>query len=219
MLNLYASPFSPYVTKVQYFLEESGIPYQYHQLNLRDPAGRAEIDRLNPFGKVPTIELNGFTLGESAAILRYLCERFERYDYLPRNLEDQARINALTEFVTSHVAGPVQKLAFNLTYGPRYGFAQPDERAMEMARTELARTLPRFEAVLHGRQFLAGPQLTLADFQTWPLLAENKAAHLSYGDYPAVQAYVDRMAARPAWQKTRADIERRVGEAMKAMGG
>ena len=99
MLNFYGNPVSPYVVKVHYLLEEAGIPYKYHEVNLSDPRSKAELARVNPFGKVPAIELNGFGLGESNAIMRYLVDRYHANNLYPVNLEDRAQVDMVTEFI------------------------------------------------------------------------------------------------------------------------
>ena len=90
MLKFYANPVSPFAAKVHFMLEEVSIPFTYHGLNLRDDKARQELTAVNPFGKVPAIDLNGFKIGESNAILRYLAARFERLRH-PKRAADRSR--------------------------------------------------------------------------------------------------------------------------------
>jgi glutathione S-transferase len=211
MLNFYASPLSPFVTKVHYFLEEAGIPYKYHQVNLRDEKAKAELARVNPFGKVPAIELNGFGLGESNAILRYLIERYQVHQLYPANLEDRAQVDQAFEFVQAHVNRWVMALAWNLGFSAHFG-VPADQHAINEARSQLPGTLARLESYLNGRTYLAGHDFSLADVVLLPALAQHKAAQVSLADYPNVSGWLERASARPAWKKTHAEVERRQAE-------
>src|SRR5687768_3181910 len=102
-LNFHHNPVSTYSHKVQYFLEEAGIPYKAHAVNLLDPAAKQELAKFNPFVKVPAIELNGFALGESTAIIRSLAQRYKTHSFYPANLEDRAQVDMLVDYCTAHV--------------------------------------------------------------------------------------------------------------------
>ena len=211
MLNFYGNPVSPYVAKVHYLLEEAGIPYKYHEVNLSDPRSKAELARVNPFGKVPAIELNGFALGESNAILRYLVDRYHANYLYPANLEDRAQVNMVTEFIQAHVNRWILPLVWNFSAAPRMVLV-PDQAAIAEAQSKLPTGLLRLEQLLSGRTFLAGPEFTLADVVLLPVLAEHKAAQISLRDYPRLAAWYEHASARPAWKKTRDNIASRLAE-------
>ena len=211
MLNFYASPVSPFVTKVHYFLEEAGVPYKYHQVNLRDEVAKAQLAKVNPFGKVPAIEHGGFGLGESNAIIRYVAEKFSVNQLYPANLEDRATVDMVSEFVQGHVNRWILTLAWQLVMAPKWGFPT-DPNAVAEAHNQLPTGLGRLERWLSGRTYLAGPTYSLADVVLLPALAQHQIAGVSLADYPLTRSWYERASARPAWKKTEADIARRIAE-------
>ena len=210
MLKFYANPVSPFAAKVHFMLEEVSIPFTYHGLNLRDDKARQELTAVNPFGKVPAIDLNGFKIGESNAILRYLAARFERFDLYPVNLEDRAQVDAVHEFAQNHLARHLLALAWNLHWAPKFGMPS-DLKAADDARALVLPMLDRFDRAIAGRAYLAGAQLTLADIGLAPFVAWQNYTQVSLRDYPNLQAWSDRVLARPSWKRVAADIEKRLG--------
>lgn len=213
MLNFYANPLSPYATKVHFFLEEAGLPYKYHAVNAQDPKGRELLDKVSPFGKVPAIEHGGFHLSESGAILRYLTARFDLHALYPTSLEERAQVDMTLDFAQLHVSRWLVNLAWHLSVGPKFGMACNDASVAE-AQSNLPVPMQRLERWLGEHSYLAGPDFSLADISAYPFLAQHKMAHVSLSDYPNLAAYIGRVGERPAWKKTAADTERRIGEMM-----
>jgi glutathione S-transferase len=214
MLNFYANPLSPHVAKIHYLMEEAGIHYKYHMVDLRSAAAKVELAKVSPFGKVPAIELNGFCLGESNAVARYLVERYHLNALYPLNLEERAQVDMVYEFVQAHVNRWLQSLTWNLSVAPKFGQV-PDAKAVSDALAQLPTGLARLESWLSGRTYLAGPDFTLADVGLLPTLADYRSAQITLADYPRLHAWLDRVSARPAWKKYQADYVARVDEYLK----
>ena len=94
-LKLYQQITSQPCRAVLSLLHIGKIQYQSISLNLfKDEQKRPEFKAINPFGTVPTLVHNKLALGESNAILSYLCEAFpnELGKYLGSNIEERALI-------------------------------------------------------------------------------------------------------------------------------
>ncbi len=207
-LHLLGNPVSPFSTKVHYFLEETGRPYKYTHVDLAKGEQTTEqFRRLNPFGAVPTIEMNGFSMGESNAILRYLAQRFELDQFYPNNLEDRAQVDQLMEFVSLHVNRYLLSLSWNLHWGPKFGQAA-NQAFIDDARIQLNRHLPKLEKHLIGRSYLAGSNVTLADVTLLPFAAQHELAEVSLTDFHNFKSWLSRMKERAAWKKTQTEIEK-----------
>jgi glutathione S-transferase len=203
MLHLYSHPASPYGQKVQFLLEECGRPYEFHVMegakgDLQSPAFRA----VSPFGLVPAIEVDGFRLAESGAILRYLSQKWQLSSLYPVNLEDRAQVDMVMDYATLHVGRHVSSLAWQLSWSKKRGFPV-NLAAVEEARQALNKHLPRLERYLAERtsSYLVGSQLTLADVSMMPFMSQAVEGELTLRDYPLLSAWLGRMAGRPAWQK------------------
>jgi glutathione S-transferase len=72
-------------------LEEVGVPYEYHKVDLRSEEARIELRKLNPLGKIPYLVDGDVKLCESAAINFYLAEKYKP-EMMPADLADRARV-------------------------------------------------------------------------------------------------------------------------------
>ena len=180
MLKLYGGARSR-ASIVQWYLEELGIPYEFVLLDMQ--AGehlKPDFLAINPIGKVPAIADGEFTLWETGAILLYLAEK---YGQTPLSVEQQALLNQWI-------------LYGNATMGPEvFGEATREK------------TFPRHMAMLNQRfskqPYLLGEEFTVADVALGSLLAYIPfMLKLDFSDYPAVMDYTNRLAERPAFQKT-----------------
>lgn len=202
MLNLYVNPYSTFATKVLYFVEETGKPYKLHVVDLAKGAqNRPDFKRLNFSGKVPAIELDGFAMGESSAIMRYLAQKWQLEAWYPTNLEERARVDQLADYTHQHVSHHLVTLAWHLHLAKQ--FRSPSNPALvEQARNSLLVSLPRLDGWLQGRNYLCAAVPTLADAMFLPFAAMHDVAQVSLRDFPALKAWYGRMASRQAWTRT-----------------
>jgi glutathione S-transferase len=179
MLKLYGGQFSR-ASIVQWYLEELGIPYEYVLLDMK--AGdhkQPDFLSINPVGKVPAIVDGDFTLWESGAILLYLAEK-----YSDPNLSLEAR-SQINQWI----------LYGNATMGPEIFSEATRESGFSRHMTVLNQHLDQ-------HPYLLGDQFSAADVAVGALLAYIPLMlKLEFNDYPAVQAYVQRLSDRPAYQK------------------
>jgi len=177
-------------------LEECGAPYEYHKVDFRDAAARAEYLKVNPLGKVPFIVDGDLRLHESIAINFYLAER-----YAPQlwssDVADRARIYAWSLWGISTLQPEIARVM-------RHGSMLPPEQRvaheLETGGKMTQRYIDDLEQALPASGFLAGGKLSVADLNvgsTVNLAAAFGAAKLG----PRVQAWLDALKARPAWKK------------------
>jgi GSH-dependent disulfide-bond oxidoreductase len=206
-LQLYSTP-TPNGVKVSIMLEETGLPYEPHFINIgQNETWGPEFLSLNPNGKIPAIldpdgpDGKPFGLFESGAILIYLAEKTGQF--LSR--EPRARMETI-QWVMWQMGG----------LGPMFGqlgffhkFAGKDfedKRPFERYRAESQRLLGVLEDRLDGRQFMMGDQLTIADMAIvgWVrnLIGFYEAGPITgYDKLKAVPAWLERCLARPAVAK------------------
>src|SRR5579883_873877 len=97
MLQIYGTPLSSPTNKVRYVANYLGIPYDFHRVNLAAGEQRKpEFMKINPLGKIPAIQDEGFTLAESNAIIRYLATKNNSNLY-PTDLQQRALVDQRSE--------------------------------------------------------------------------------------------------------------------------
>lgn len=206
-LQLYSS-LTPNGVKASIMLEEIGLPYEGHYIDLgKDETWTPEFLSLNPNGKIPAIiDPDGpggrpLALFESGAILFYLAEKTGKL--LP---QDAARRYETLQWVFFQMAA----------IGPMFGqvgffhkFAGrdiADKRPLERYAKESRRLLGVLDKRLSGQDWIMGADYTIADVATlgWVrnLVGFYGAADLvGYGDFRQVAAWLERGLARPAVQR------------------
>jgi glutathione S-transferase len=153
---------------VQLALEYKAIPYERKVLSFsagdtRKPAFLA----INPRGKVPTIDDDGFVLYESNAIVEYLDEQYAGRGpaLFPGDARQRALVRRLVSEVDSWYSPAVDRLGDEATKKPE----DVDREALAAAKRGVADELSMFARSLRG-DYLAG-SLSAADFALYPLVA------------------------------------------------
>ena len=190
---LYDSPVSGNCYKVRLLLAHLGIPYERRPMDVVDRSNRPEVlGGLNPALRVPTLVLDdGRPLAESGAILWYFGEGTA---FVPDDRYERAQVLQWMFFEQYDHEPAIAVLRFWLAYSGR-----PEAYADRVDERTAAghRALAAMERHLDGRRFFVGGGPTLADIA---LYAYTHVAHeggFDLGAYPAVAAWVDRVAALP----------------------
>lgn len=205
-IQLYSAP-TPNGVKVSIALEELGLPYEAHYVDIgKDETWGPEFLSLNPNGKIPSIidpkGPNGepLALFESGAILLYLAEKTGKL--LP---SDPAKRYETIQWVFFQMAaiGPIfGQLGFFHKFAGR---EIADKRPLERYRAESRRLVGVLEGRLRDRKWIMGNDYTIADISMlgWVrnLIGFYEARELvGFDDFPAVAAWLERGLARPAVQ-------------------
>jgi glutathione S-transferase len=180
MIKLYGGAFSR-ASIVKLYLEELQLPYEFVQLDMqagehREPAFLA----LNPMGKVPTLTDGALTLTESGAILLYLAQKYD--PFYPQTIEQQAEMYQWVLFANSTLATGI--------------FVESNrDREAPILLTPLS---DRFLK----QPFILGESFSVADVAVGSALAfMPMMLKLDLSPYPGITDYLQRLEARPAFQK------------------
>jgi GST-like protein len=206
-LQLYSLP-TPNGVKVSIMLEEIGLPYEPHTINIgANDTWIPEYLALNPNGKIPAIidpdGPGGKPLGlwESGAILIYLAEKTGKL--LPA--DPVARIETIQwVFFQMAAVGPMfgQVGFFHKFAGKDYEDKRPRDRYV----AESKRLLGVLEGRLADRQFIMGDDYTIADIALLGWVRNINGFYeagklVDYASLKHVPAWLDRCLARPAVQR------------------
>ncbi|HEY9279023.1 MAG TPA: glutathione S-transferase family protein [Eoetvoesiella sp.] len=193
MMTLYDSRYSGNGWKVRQLLSHLQIPFERKELNLALGEARTpELLALNPLARVPVLHLeDGRALRESNAILLYLAHGTP---YLP------AGADACTEIL--------QWLFFE-QYDHLKNFARPrflvsiaksasvDSLEVISLLEQGRKALAIMDAHLHGRNYLACDQYTVADIALFPYTAMAPMGGYDLQPYPNVRSWLARVRDQP----------------------
>ncbi|MGD0431691.1 MAG: glutathione S-transferase family protein [Acetobacteraceae bacterium] len=187
MRTLYHLPLSPYARKVRLVLAEKRLPVDLH---VEKPwERRPEYLELNPAGTVPTlVEDNGVIVPDSAVICEYLDEAYPELPLMGDTIVERVEVRRLAAWFDGKFAAEVtQNLLGEKYMRKQAGRGNPESAAIRTGYTALRYHLDYLGWLAENREWLAGPNLSLADFAA--------AAHLSCLDYIGD---VDWRLSRPA---------------------
>lgn len=180
MLKIYGANLSAPANKVRMAANVLGLEYEYVQINIREGEHRTEkYLAINPAGKVPAIDDDGFLLFESDAIIKYLATS-EASTLYTEDIKQRALIDQWLDFVAIHVGGAMGRVLFNRVFAS-FAKIPPDERSLNDGIKFLERFLPVIDQQLSQMKYLAGNQFSLADIS---LLATIDPAEVAGIDMP-----------------------------------
>jgi GST-like protein len=197
MIDLYTWG-TPNGHKIHIMLEETGLPYRVHKINLgAKEQTRPEYLKINPNGKIPAIvDTDGpdgkpLAIFESAAILVHLAQKSGKF--LPT--EPRARYATL-EWLMFQIAniGPMYGQAFHF----RSVAPERVPYAIDRYTNEVGRLLGVLDKRLFEQPYLAGPEYTIADIASWTWVRNSHSFGFNMENYPNVQRWVSTIAERPA---------------------
>lgn len=195
MIKLYTAA-TPNGQKISIFLEEAGLPYEVHAIDLGAKTQKEPwFLKINPNGRIPAIvdDETSQAIFESGAILIYLAEKSGKF--LPTQEPQRSQVLQWLMFQMGGV-GPMQGQAHVfLNYAP-----EKIPFAIERYQKETRRLYEVLETGLQGKDFLAG-DLSIADFATYPWVRGHDWAGVSLDGLDQVQAWLGRMASRPGVQR------------------
>lgn len=201
--------------RVLWLLEELELPYEivHYQRDAKTMLAPPELRAINPLGKSPVVELDGQVLAESAAIIETLNERFDDSHRLspplqPLDGEERLRYRYWLHYAEGSAMPPLLlNLVFSkLRRAPMPFFAKPiargiaDKAVSAFVGPQLALHLDYIESELGKHEWFASDRFTAADIQmSFPV--EAAVARARDRERPRMQAFVERIQARPAYQR------------------
>jgi glutathione S-transferase len=201
-LKLYYHPLSTYSRRVLIAFMEKQIS---HELVMVDMAARKHRDpdylAINPYGRVPTLDHDGFILYESTAILNYLEAIHPHPALIPPGAQQRALVDMHVKLCDLQLTRHAGVIVFPKRFLPKERW---DMTAIASAKAEIEKHLAILEHQLAGRTYLVAEQFTLADICYAPFLEFLPLMEIT--PPPAVAAWTERLLSRPAAIATRPSV-------------
>ena len=190
MLEFYTAP-TPNGWKVAMTLEEMGLDYQLHMVNLSGGEQQEESYlAINPNGRIPAIVDDGFPVFESGAIMLYLAEKTGKL--IPRDVKGRSEVVQWLMFQMAGI-GPMQGQAVVFV---RY-FPEDIPAAKDRYINESRRLYEVLDRRLEGREWLVN-DFSIADIANWSWIRSHKWARVPVEGLDNLSKWMDRMRNRPA---------------------
>jgi glutathione S-transferase len=192
---LYDSPISGNCYKVRLVLAQLGLEYERQTVDVLDRSDRPQLlGGLNPALRVPTLVLDdGRPLAESNAIIWYFGEGTR---LVPDDAYERAQVLQWLFFEQYEHEPAIAVVRFLVVYSGR-----ADELADFIAERRRMgyRALEAMERHLADRTYLVGERYTLADVALYAYTHVAEEGGFDLEPYPAVRAWVERVAAEPGY--------------------
>ena len=188
--------------RVAWTLEEAGLSYDYEKIDLMKGQGNSpEFLAVNPGGKVPVVEDEGFILAESSAICNYVARKVPEKNLIP---EDTAQTRALYDqwciFAMTELEQPLWTIS-------RHTFVYEESRRapaiIPSAKEEFSIALALVNKALEGKSYIVNNQFSIADILTVQSFMWAEAIQLDL-EHDNLRAYKASLMRRPAFVKAMA---------------
>jgi len=170
-LVVYGTPASTYVRTVRLLLEEIAVDYTLHRVDIVNGENKSpEYLAKNPFGKVPTIEVNGELLYETAVITEYLDATLADRKFSFSDPMLQARMRQIMAIIDSYLFSPaIGSIVVQPLIVPSLG-RKTDEAKVKNAIAPAQTAIEAIESLAAGSPYLLGSEASIADFYLIPIL-------------------------------------------------
>jgi glutathione S-transferase len=188
--------------------KELGLDYEHLPIEIGDAGARSpEFLALNPNGRLPFIDDDGFVLFESLAITLYLAKKHPQRGLYPATLQDEAKTWQWSFWAISEVDRGVNIWSLHAVRLPP---AERDAGKRDKALKVLQKPFKVLDAAVSKRDYLLGSRFTVADLNVAAVI--SRAIDMDRSAFPHLKAWLTRCLDRPAARealalKSKADAE------------
>lgn len=186
-MKLYGHPMSNHALRVQALMELNDIPYEFEMIDFDQQQNKTpNFLQLNPNGKVPVIDDDGYVLWESHAIMRYLADKHGLEDWYPKDYKERAHVDMWLDWCHTRLNAEVVTIAFNTFL--RTGATDK----IAAAKDALKSILPILEGVFVNQDYLCGKKQTIADLSLLSSLMYLPMCGFDLSVYPAIYKWQEK---------------------------
>jgi len=199
MLKLWGRINSINVQKVLWALDELKVAHERTDAGMQFGVVNEPFYRkMNPNGRVPTIDDDGFVLWESNAIVRYLAAKHGAGSLWPSDPGQRADADRWMDWTATTLAPAITPVFWGLIRTP------PEKRNTAAIEADAGKTAQAFEVLeqgLEGRDYVAGKSFTMGDIPLGAFVYRWYALEVKRPALKNVEAYYQRLQQRPAYRQ------------------
>ena len=212
VLDLYIDWISQPSRAVAMLLMDNNIEHELHEVDIfKGQTQDADFKQVNPGGKVPAIVDDGFHLGESHTIMRYICATRNLPDhYYPKDEKQRARVDYWLDWHHSNLRHGSVRLIKAYILGPKKNFCQQTiDELIKEGDEVLESSLTFMDETLAEREYIAGDnQISIADIALACEVAMLPIVGASCENYPNVQTWLERVSSEiKSWKQANAKLD------------
>ncbi|MEN9566451.1 MAG: hypothetical protein RLZZ69_1647 [Cyanobacteriota bacterium] len=191
MLKFYSNALSLYSRPVWIALLEKKLSFELIELSLDGDQWQPDFLAINPFGRVPVLVDDSFSIYESLSILDYLELQYPTPSFLPTDSKILTVVRMI-ETLALHELIPAMLTLIRIT----------NRNAIEQANQQITTMLNFLEQHLNNSLYITGDQISLAEIVVGSLIIWLPHLNVTLSSYPKVELWSDRLRQRPSWQAT-----------------
>jgi glutathione S-transferase len=195
MLKFYYKKLSLYSRPVSIALLEKQLPFESVELNLNGDQWQPEFLAINPFGRIPVLIDNDFTIFECLSILDYLELQYPTPALLPTDTKTLTTVR-MSEMLAIHELIPAMLTLIRVI---------DNKNAIERANQQIKAMLGFLEKHLTGKTYIAREQFSLAEVVAGSIILWLPYLNIPLSHYPQVELWSNQLMQRQTWQATQPD--------------
>ncbi len=202
---IYGIPQSTYVRTVRLLLEEAGIEYDLKPVDIFNGETKsAQYLAKHPFGKVPTLEVDGEILYETSAIADYLNTGLANNKFSLSTPMQQAKMRQIMAIIDNYLYAPaITTIVIQRLIIPSQG-GQTDEEKVKNAVEPAQTALKAIESIAVCSPYLLGSEIGIADFYLIPIfvyLSKTPEFEAITAPTPKIKAWWNKVSNLPKVQE------------------
>lgn len=209
-VTVFGAAYSTYTRSALIALKEKNVTSTLSEIDIFKPIP-PDYFAHQPWGKIPALDHDGFSLYETPAILRYIDETFDGPALQPASPKARARMTQIIGIIDSYGYGPIVTALFvQRAAMPMMGNVA-DEAAIAAALPKAEKALDAIVAIQEKSGFLVGDSFTLADVHLAPVVAylcQTPEGRAMMERRPALTAWWDKAGQHPSVVATRSPLEK-----------
>ena len=193
---------SPRAFKVLFAAHQLGVAYELRIVDLTKGEQKAPgFLALNPNGRMPVLDDDGFILWESNAIVEYLAARA---GVLPKDAKERLAVTKWLYWEANHWDPTCAVFVFERLVKPLFGLGETSQSEIARATTTLERVAGVLNEQLEKHRYVAGDALTIADVAIGASLCVAERVNYPLENYRGIQRWHADLKSLPAWTRTAA---------------